>query len=74
VKPGTITLKLDNYDILLLMSDGAWTPLGSPYIMRKTVMGAVGKHFSEVPQAILEAVQRTGRYDDMTVVALRRRG
>ena len=71
VKAGTITWTLDNYDILLLMSDGAWTPLGSSYLMRKTVMGAVGKHFSEVPQAILEAVSRTGRYDDMTVVALR---
>jgi serine/threonine protein phosphatase PrpC len=73
-KPGTFALKLDNYDILLLMSDGAWTPLGSPYLMRKTVMGAVGKHFSDLPQAILDAAQRTGRWDDMTVVALRCRG
>jgi serine/threonine protein phosphatase PrpC len=71
VKPGTFTLALGQYDILLLMSDGAWTPLGSPYLMRKTVMGAVGKHFSEVPQAILDVAQRTGRWDDMTVVALR---
>jgi hypothetical protein len=28
-------------------------------------------HFSEVPQAILDAAARTGCYDDMTVVALR---
>ncbi len=54
------------------MSDGAWTPLGSPYLMRKTVMGAVGRHFSDVPQAILDAAQRTGRWDDMTVVAVRK--
>ena len=71
VNPGTFMVKLDDYDILVLMSDGAWTPLGSPYLMRQTVMGAVGRHFSEVPQAILDVAQRTGRWDDMTVVALR---
>lgn len=74
VNPGTFTVRLDSYDILVLMSDGAWTPLGSPYLMKQTIMGAVGKHFSDVPQAILDAAQRTGRWDDMTVVALRCRG
>src|SRR5208283_1156031 len=57
-------------EILLLMSDGAWTPLGM-YALKKAVQSTMGRHFSEVPQAILEAAGKTGRADDMTVVALR---
>ena len=57
-------------DTLLLMSDGAWTPLG-PYLLTKAVLGEMGRHFSEVPPAILDAAGRTGRPDDMTVVAVR---
>lgn len=57
-------------EILLLMSDGAWTPLGM-YPLKKAVQSTMGRHFSEVPQAILEAAGKTGRADDMTVVALR---
>ena len=57
-------------DTLLLLSDGAWTPLG-PYLLTKAVLGKMGRHFSEVPPAILDAAGRTGRPDDMTVVAVR---
>lgn len=56
--------------VLLLLSDGAWTPL-SPYLLQKAVAGAAARHFSEVPQAILQAAGRTGRADDMTTVAVR---
>jgi serine/threonine protein phosphatase PrpC len=61
---------LGHGDILLLLSDGAWTPLG-PYLLKKTVMGTRARHFSEVPQAVLDAAGRTGRMDDMTAIAVR---
>lgn len=57
-------------DMLLLLTDGAWTPLGLP-LLKKAILSAVGKHFSEVPQAILDAAGRTGRADDMTAIAAR---
>ena len=57
-------------ETLLLMSDGAWTPLGM-YPLKKAVQSMMGRHLSEVPQAILEAAGKTGRADDMTVIALR---
>ena len=57
-------------EIILLLSDGAWTPLG-PYLLKKAVMTAVARHLSDVPEAILEAAGRTGRADDMTAIALR---
>jgi len=46
------------------------TPLG-PYVIEKTVRPAALQHFSEVPVALLDAAGKTGRWDDMTVVALR---
>ena len=58
-------------DTLLLMSDGAWAPLGGPYLLRKAVVGAATRHFSEVPGAVLDAASRAGRADDMTCVAVR---
>jgi serine/threonine protein phosphatase PrpC len=61
---------LGSGETLLLLSDGAWTPLGL-YPLKKAVQGVVGRHFSEVPQAILEAAGKTGRADDMTAIALR---
>jgi hypothetical protein len=64
-------LTLGPYDILLLMSDGAWTRLGGAYKLQKAVAKAARHHFSEVPQAILDAAARTGRHNDMTAVALR---
>jgi serine/threonine protein phosphatase PrpC len=57
-------------DTLLLLSDGAWTPLG-PYLIKKAVVGNIGKHFSELPAAVLDIAGRTGRADDMTCVAVR---
>jgi serine/threonine protein phosphatase PrpC len=69
-EPVPINLTLEPQDILLLLSDGAWTPL-NPYLLTKAVRSVEGKHFAEVPIAILDAAERTGRPDDMTAVALR---
>lgn len=65
-----INRKLATGEVMLLLSDGAWTPLGS-YLLKKAVVGSITRHFSELPGAVLEAAGRTGRADDMTVVALR---
>ncbi len=65
-----IQCPLKTGDILLLLSDGAWTPLGI-YLLKKVVLGRLGKHFSELPPAILEAAGRAGCADDMTAVAVR---
>ena len=70
----TFMLKLRAYDILLLMSDGAWGAYGGTYLLRKAVTSALARHFSEVPQGILDAASPAGEpADDMTVVALRQR-
>jgi hypothetical protein len=54
----------------MLLTDGAWTPQ-NPYVLKKTILSAVGKHFSELPLAILDVAGKTGPADDMTAVALR---
>lgn len=70
----TFTLKFRPYDILLLMSDGAWGSYSSAYLLRKAVTSAMVKHFSEVPQALLDGAAPSGEpADDMTVVAMRQR-
>jgi serine/threonine protein phosphatase PrpC len=70
VQPFTSRFTMNAREALLLLSDGAWTPL-TLYLLQKAVMGAALRHFSEVPQSILDAAGRTGRADDMTAVALR---
>ena len=57
-------------DVLVLLTDGAWGPLGT-HGVEKAVRSAVLKHFSEVPQAILDSAAKHGRADDMTAVVLR---
>jgi serine/threonine protein phosphatase PrpC len=69
-QPFLVRVTLCPGDILLLLSDGAWTPL-NPYALQKTVVTAAVKHFSEVPAAILDAAGKTGRVDDMTALAAR---
>jgi serine/threonine protein phosphatase PrpC len=69
-QPFPFRLTLGPGEILLLLSDGAWTPL-SLYALQKTVMSAAMKHFSEMPATILDAAGRTGRADDQTCIALR---
>lgn len=57
-------------DLYLLLSDGAWTPLGL-YGLRRAVAGAATRHPSELPGAILDAAGKAGRADDMTALAVR---
>ncbi len=65
-----IRVKIGSGDFLLLLSDGAWTPL-TTYTLQRTVVSAAAGHFSDVPGAILDAAGPAGRADDMTAVALR---
>ena len=57
-------------DVLLLVSDGAWAPLGAPGLERAVRSIVVGQ-FAELPSTVLDAASRHGLTDDMTVVALR---
>jgi len=57
-------------DVLLMVSDGAWTPLGSAGIERG-VRSTLMRPFADLPSAVLDAASRRGRADDMTAVALR---
>jgi hypothetical protein len=70
VDPFPIHAPVEAGEILLLMTDGAWTPLGLPVIQR--ILGRAGnRHFSELPSALLAEAGKNGCADDMTVVAMR---
>jgi serine/threonine protein phosphatase PrpC len=69
-QPAVFRATLGVRDVLLLVSDGAWTPLGSAGIER-AVRSALMKPFADLPSAVLDAASRRGRADDMTAVALR---
>lgn len=69
-QPFAMQFALGPGDILLLLSDGAWTPLNMNALQRAVVTAAV-RHFSEVPIAVLDAAGKTGRTDDMTALAAR---
>ena len=57
-------------DTFLLMSDGAWTPLGLPERVGRTFMKhSLEKHLSDVPSAILDAQRQY--LDDATIVIAR---
>jgi serine/threonine protein phosphatase PrpC len=70
VEPTPVRHKMAPHDLLLLVTDGAWTPLGSTRLERAARKAAFG-HLSDVPAAILEAAGQRGRADDMTAVAIR---
>lgn len=70
VQPFPIFLPINRGDLLLLMSDGAWTPLNL-YSLKKVVIRSATGHFSELASNILEAAGKAGRADDMTVIALK---
>ena len=69
-EPRAIHERLAARDVVLLMSDGAWTPLQPPAIQR-AVMTLTTRHLSDVPPALLDLAGARGRIDDMTVVAMR---
>ena len=63
---------LDAHDTILLMSDGAWTPMPTT-ILHRAVMAARLTDFADLPATLIDLAGKHGRADDMTVVALRRR-
>jgi serine/threonine protein phosphatase PrpC len=69
-EPRPIHEELRSGDVVLLMSDGAWSPLGLSAIHRVVVCGTL-RHFADLPPDVLEAAARKGRADDMTVIAMR---
>lgn len=59
-------------DTVLLMSDGAWTPLPLT-IVHRTVMAARMQDFADLPVTLIDLAGKHGHADDMSVVALRLR-
>lgn len=57
-------------DLLLLLSDGAWTPLNK-YRLQNILSAFTLQHLAELPGAILDEASRVGRADDMTVIAMK---
>jgi serine/threonine protein phosphatase PrpC len=70
VDPAMFRTRLQPRDVLALLSDGAWGPLGLQGL-ESAVRSAATKHFSDVPQALLDAASKRGRADDMTAVVIR---
>ena len=70
VVPFPIHQRISQGDILLLLSDGAWTPLNLAKLDRLW-RRSLALHFSEFPALILDEAGKNGRADDMTVVAMR---
>ena len=68
--PLAIHQRLIPGDVLLLMSDGAWTPLNLPKIQALRAK-AIHSHPSEFPGLILDEAGKHGRADDMTVVLVK---
>ena len=59
-------------DTVLLMSDGAWTPL-APAAIHRAVMAARLRAFVDLPVNLIDLAGKHGYADDMTVLALRLR-
>ena len=70
VEPFPIHQRVSRGDVLLLMSDGAWTPLNLLKLERLWGKSA-SIHFSDFPGLILDEAGKMGRADDMTVVAMK---
>ena len=68
--PQAIHQRVQPGDVLLLMSDGAWTPLGLPKLQALRAK-ALHRHPSEFPGLILDEAGKHGRADDMTVVVVK---
>ena len=74
VKPAFLTGSWQARDLLVLMTDGAWGPLGSLPMVQRAIVKGIGRHLSDVPRSILDSASRTGQADDMTAVVLRKTG
>ena len=72
VKPAFLTGNLQARDLLVLMTDGAWGPLGSLPMTQRAIVKGIACHLSDVPLSVIVSASRTGRPDDMTVVVMRK--
>ena len=70
VIPFAIHHRVQPGDVLLLMSDGAWTPLNLSKLQALRAK-ALNQHFSEFPAMILKEAGKNGRADDITVIAIK---
>jgi serine/threonine protein phosphatase PrpC len=71
VDPVPIYIPFNRGDVVLLMSDGAWTPLNISDL-KKVINKSLFGHLSELPPAILGEAGKNGRADDMTVIAMKK--
>lgn len=71
VDPFPIYLPCNRGELLLAMSDGAWTPLNVSQL-KKVVNKSLFGHLSELPPAMLDEAGKNGRADDMTVIAIKK--
>jgi serine/threonine protein phosphatase PrpC len=67
IAPFPLHVPFAHGELLLLLSDGAWTQLSLPRL-RTIISGFALGRTAELPDAILREASRTGRADDMTVV------
>lgn len=72
IEPFPIHARLARREILLLLSDGAWTPLPLERCRRTIASCALGP-LARLPESILAESSRYGRADDMTAIAVRPR-
>jgi len=72
-RPFPLHVALAAGDWVLLLSDGAWAPLGMARL-RAVLAAGLARDAADLPGSILDAAGRGGRGDDMTAVALRLRG
>jgi len=68
ISPLIKELAVQDRDLLLLMTDGAWTRF-SLYLLAQTVMKSL-MNLPELPDSILRQASKGGICDDMTVVAI----
>jgi serine/threonine protein phosphatase PrpC len=71
IDPFPIYLPCNRGDVLLIMSDGAWTPLDI-HQLRNLLNKLVFNHLSELPPALLDEAGKYGKKDDMTVIAMKK--
>ena len=60
-EPAFLTGNLQAGDLLVLMTDGAWGPLGSLSMTQRAIVKGIGRHLSDLPLSIFDSASRAGR-------------
>jgi serine/threonine protein phosphatase PrpC len=71
-QPFPLHLGFERGDLVLLLTDGAWSPMSTSHL-QVTIARSALSPLAEVADRILALASRGGRGDDMTVVVGRRR-